>query len=256
MPPTSPTRSRKVGPIPGFRAFPRPKQHVNHIEEMSLEELRDLYDKNNRSLSTSAPSTSTYVTRIQAEQAKIEERIFELEDIKNIQDGLRRVTLKTEEDMNVDMPMEPAIVRPIAAKERALAKYALHASQGPIIASGFSLQEAVQLEQQAHLLDLERKQRVLEKKQQRAQAMERGGLSERERAARILAFMNYKPTDSDLEDDSEDEDPASWFEDDQDDGRKGQDIVEPDAEDLAEVIRVDASRAHYGAFYEPRDDGD
>lgn len=153
-----------------------------------------------------APSTSTYVTRIQAEQAKIEVRIFELEDVKNIQDGLRRVTLKTEEDMNVDMPMEPAIVRPIAAKERALAKYvslavvvitnspdhvlqALHASQGPIIASGFSLQEAVQLEQQAHLLDLERKQRVLEKKQQRAQAMERGGSSERERAARILAFM-------------------------------------------------------------------
>ena len=67
---------------------------------------------------------------------------------------------------------------------------------------------------------------------------------------------NYKPTDSDLEDDSEDEDPASWFEDDQDDGRKGQDIVEPDAEDLGEVIRGDASRAHYGAFYEPRDDGD
>jgi len=63
-----------------------------------------------------------------------------------------------------------------------------------------------------------------------------------------------------LEDDDDesdgDEDPASWFEDDQDDGRKGQDIVEPDAEDLSNIIRVDARRIHYSSFYEPRDEGE
>lgn len=67
---------------------------------------------------------------------------------------------------------------------------------------------------------------------------------------------NYKPTDSDLEDmeeDSDDDDPSNWFEDDQDDGIKGQDIVPPDMEDLSNVIRVDESQIRYSTFYEPRD---
>jgi hypothetical protein len=70
-------------------------------------------------------------------------------------------------------------------------------------------------------------------------------------------FRNYKPSESDLEDadddDSGDEDPSTWFDDDQDDGRKGQDIIEPDAEDLSGIIRVDTSRIYYNTFYEPRD---
>lgn len=64
-------------------------------------------------------------------------------------------------------------------------------------------------------------------------------------------LRNYKPTESDLEDDSddeEDEDPSTWFEDDQDDGRKGQDIVEPDVEDFSDIIRVDRSRIHYNTL--------
>lgn len=73
-------------------------------------------------------------------------------------------------------------------------------------------------------------------------------------------IRNHKPTESDLEDDSDDDsdddDPATWFEDDQDDGRKGQDIIEPDAEDLADIIRMDTSKLHYSTFYEPRDEGD
>ncbi len=56
--------------------------------------------------------------------------------------------------------------------------------------------------------------------------------------------------------DSEDDDPSTWFEDDQDDGRKGQDIIEPDFEDLSDIIRIDESRARYSTFYEPRDEGD
>jgi hypothetical protein len=65
---------------------------------------------------------------------------------------------------------------------------------------------------------------------------------------------NHKPTESDLEDDDEDdeeEDPSSWFEDDQDDGRKGQDIIEPDMGDLTDIIRVDESRLCYNTLYEP-----
>ena len=58
---------------------------------------------------------------------------------------------------------------------------------------------------------------------------------------------NQKPSDSDLEDEEDDDedevDPSTWFEDDQDDGRKGQDIIEPDFDDdLANIIRVDESR--------------
>lgn len=75
-------------------------------------------------------------------------------------------------------------------------------------------------------------------------------------------LRNYKPSESDLEDDDDDEDeddedPSTWFEDDQDDGRKGQIIIEPDVEDFSDIIRIDENRVHqYNTFYEPRDDGD
>lgn len=73
-------------------------------------------------------------------------------------------------------------------------------------------------------------------------------------------LRNYKPTDSDLEEENEsdsDGDPSTWFEDDQDDGIKGQDIVYPDEEELNSIIRVDDSAFHhYSSFYEPHDEGD
>jgi hypothetical protein len=79
----------------------------------------------------------------------------------------------------------------------------------------------------------------------------------------VSICRNYKPTDSDLEDeddeDEDDDDPSSWFYDDQDDGKKGQDIVYPDedleAEELAHIIRLDEARAHH-RMYERYDDGD
>jgi hypothetical protein len=54
---------------------------------------------------------------------------------------------------------------------------------------------------------------------------------------------NAKPSDSDEEDedwDDDDEDPSTWFEDEEDDGRKGQPLVDPD--EIAGIIRVDDSR--------------
>lgn len=76
-----------------------------------------------------------------------------------------------------------------------------------------------------------------------------------------LLFRTRKPSESDQEDedddeDDDDEDPSTWFDDDQDDGLKGQDIVYPDAEELADIIRMDDSKFHYNTFYEPHDDGD
>jgi hypothetical protein len=62
------------------------------------------------------------------------------------------------------------------------------------------------------------------------------------------SFRNSKPTESDLEDeeddDDDDEDPSSWFEPDPDeDGLKGQNIVDPDGDpeeaDLSHLIRID-----------------
>ena len=50
-------------------------------------------------------------------------------------------------------------------------------------------------------------------------------------------------TDDDDEEEEDEQGRPSWFdEDDQDDGIKGQDIVEPDYEDLSTIIRIDEAR--------------
>lgn len=142
-----------------------------------------------------------------------------------------------------------------------------------------SLEEAVELERQAHAADLERKRRLLERRQKQGLVSVNGGpVTREEQEARIRAFMcdehlaylittnfdnalcrvfrNYKPSESDLEDDddddddSEDGDPSMWYIDDQDDGRKDQDIIEPDPEDMSDIIRVDTSRIFYNSFSE------
>ena len=136
------------------------------------------------------------------------------------------------------------------------------------------VEEAMELERAAFMRDKERQQRIEAKKQRMGGNLASGqALTREEQDARIRAFMyvernpqkalgvqiflarNYKSTESDLEDDDDDDDdPANWFEDDQDDGRKGQDIIEPDEEDYSDIIRVDASRIGYSTFYEHRDE--
>jgi len=252
--PPSPIRSRKIAPIPGFRIPPKPKPPP--IEELTIRELRDLYDRNAKILATPAPSTSTYVPRIMAEQAKIEAQLLELEGMQDIQDGLELSHITEDDQMFVDKaPEQP---RPIEAKLRALEKFgsAFRQQNGDKV-PGLSFEEAVELEQQAHAADLEKKQRLLERRQKQGLMTIKGRTYTREeQEARIWAFMNYKPSESDLEDDDDDsgdEDPSTWFDDDQDDGRKGQDIVEPDAEDLSDIIRVDTGRIYYNTFFESRD---
>ncbi|KAI9513190.1 hypothetical protein F5148DRAFT_1156780 [Russula earlei] len=239
----SPIRSRKFAPIPGFRIPPKPKPPP--IEELTIRELRDLYDRNAKILATPAPSTSTYVPRIMAEQAKIEAQLVELEGMQDIQDGLELTHIGEDQPMPVDRAPEPP--RPIEAKLRALEKFgSSFRQQNGDRVPGLSFEEAVELEQQAYAADLERKQRLLERRQKQGFVTVKGRtLTREEQEARIWAFMNYEPSESDLEDDddSEDEDPSTWV----------KDIVEPDAEDLSDIIRVDTSRIYYNTFDEPRD---
>ncbi|KAH8988598.1 hypothetical protein EDB92DRAFT_1871468 [Lactarius akahatsu] len=248
--PSSPIRSRRMAPIPGFRVPPKPKPPP--IGELTIRELRDLYERNAKILATPAPSTSTYVPRIMAEQARIEAQLLELEGMQDIQVGLELARISEDEPMRVDVaPEQP---RPIEAKLRALDKFG-NTFRGEKVVQGLSFEEAAELEQRAHAADLERKQRLLEKRQKQGLGMVKDRvLTREEQEARIWAFMNYKPSESDLEDDDgdelDDEDPSTWFDDDQDDGRKDQDIIEPDVEDLSDIIRVDTSRIYYNTCYE------
>ncbi|KAF5387720.1 hypothetical protein D9615_000273 [Tricholomella constricta] len=254
--PTSPMSRRKQSIPTGFRPTPRPKQR---IEEMTLRELQDLHSLNAKILSSPGASTSTYVDRVMTQQAQVEDRLIELEGMETINIALKKTKIKGEGDMNVDTTSEPPVSRTIEAKRKALQKFA--PAYGVSIPGTLSLQEAMNLEQQAHMREKERIERIAEKKRRLGMPIKGEVLTRQEREARIWAFMNHKPTESDMEDDDEDEsddddDPASWFEDDQDDGRKGQDIIEPDVEDLSDIIRIDESRLHYNTFYRPRNDGD
>ncbi|RDB22634.1 hypothetical protein Hypma_010334 [Hypsizygus marmoreus] len=254
--PTSPMSRRKQSIPAGFRPSPRPKPRP--IAELSVRELQDLHALNAKILASPGASTSTYVERVSAEQAAVESRLIELDGMEVINTGLKQTRLTGEGDMSVDLPPEPPISRAIEAKRKALSKFG--PSYGVAAPGVLSLQEAMSLEQQAHRREKEREERIAEKKRRLGMPIRGEVLTKQEREARIWAFMNHKPTESDMEYDEDDEDsdddPASWFDDDQDDGRKGQDIIEPDEEDLSEIIRVDASRIHYNTFYQPRDDGD
>ncbi|KAG6868448.1 hypothetical protein C0993_002586 [Termitomyces sp. T159_Od127] len=256
MSPASPKPGRKRTVPVGFRPAPKPKKK---IDEMTLRELQDLYALNSRILSSPGASTSTYVNRVSSEQAQIEARLVELEGVESINFALRNARIKGEGDMAIDSPPEPPQSRAIEAKRRALSRFA--PAYGDAMPGTLTLQEAMNLEQQAHLREKERIERIAEKKRRLGIPAKGEVLTRQEREARIWAFMNHKPTESDMEDDddeddSDEDDPASWFEDDQDDGRKGQDIIDPDVEDLSDIIRIDESRLPYSTFYQPRDDGD
>ena len=69
----------------------------------------------------SGPSTSTYVQRINAEQAAIKRRLVEL-GVDDIQEMLHETNLNADEQMNVDNASSSQ-PRPIGAKQRALAKF-------------------------------------------------------------------------------------------------------------------------------------
>ncbi|KAI0091943.1 hypothetical protein BDY19DRAFT_927637 [Irpex rosettiformis] len=270
MPQVSPTRTHpRMSPTsasssspsrPHRRSVFMPSTRPKHkpVAEMTIQELQDRHAYNSRRLREPTPSTSTYVQRISAEQAAIEDRLVEL-GVDNIQKLLNKTNLDPPHDqMHIDQPQAPEL-RPIGAKQRALAKFSARTHEGTD-GNVFTFQEAMQIEQEAHRLAQERKQQQEQKQEEKRRRMGLSApgekpLSRIEQEARIYAFMSYKPTDSDLEDededeDSDDDDPAGWFDDDQDDGRKGQDIIEPDEEDLSNIIRIDESRIPQNNFFE------
>lgn len=137
--PTSPQCKQQVPP--GFRPSVRPKRRP--IAEMTIRELQDLRRLNTTILASpyaifpsqasltpiahapsyySGASTSSYVHRVQAEQAAIESRLLELDGIETINTGLKETKIRGEDDMIIDLP-EPPTSRIIEAKKRALARF-------------------------------------------------------------------------------------------------------------------------------------
>ncbi|KAH8106101.1 hypothetical protein BXZ70DRAFT_416172 [Cristinia sonorae] len=265
--PTTATRPHKSTShtIPGFISPPKPKQRP--IYDLSVAELYEKHARNKRILANPAPSTSAYVQRLSTEQTAIEARLTDLVGVERIQQMLKRTTISEDDGMKVDTPSPPQLEddrlkaptsRAIETKRRILNNYAPMGYKKDNSTSSFTFEEAARIEQEAHAQDERRRQEAEERKRRKGLPIKGEVLSEKERAARIWAFMNYKPSESDLEDDTDEEsdedDPASWFDDDQDDGRKGQDIIEPDEEDYSNIIRVDEARVPRSIFYEPRDD--
>ena len=63
-----------------------------------------------------APSTSTYVPRLQADQAKIQSRLIDLEGIHEIEATLKHTALRGEDDMSVDPSIEHPTSRAVEVK--------------------------------------------------------------------------------------------------------------------------------------------
>ncbi|KAJ3979665.1 hypothetical protein F5890DRAFT_1589296 [Lentinula detonsa] len=260
------------------------------------------------SFSSSSPSTSSYIQRLTAEQAAIEEQLVEVHGMEVISARLRNTRIGDggagaiggggaggfgggaggfggggggggdQKDIigGIGGSSSSSTPNSIDAKKRALANFGSTAPPSHIGMLG--MEEAIAIERRAQLHDLQRKHRLEQKKVDHGYPSRTQVMSREERERRVWAFMNYKPTESDLEDEEEEEDeegegedgegegmdedgeddPSTWFEDDQDDGRKGQNIVEADEMDmdgLRNVIRVmDPNQLRYGTFYQPRDD--
>lgn len=144
-----------------------------------------------------------------AEQAKIKAQLLELEGMQDIQVGLEFARISEDEQMRVDVPPEQP--RPIEAKLRALDKFVrvlrhlqrasaltkrssqgntIRQQNGEKVVQGLSFEEAAELEQRAHAADLERKQRLLEKRQKQGLGMVSNRvLTREEQEERIWAFM-------------------------------------------------------------------
>ncbi|KAI0832550.1 hypothetical protein BC628DRAFT_328162 [Trametes gibbosa] len=260
----SPTRARKQNSdLPSFmRRPPKPdgvKSIANTpIRKLSLRELEERYKRNARTLAETSTSSSTFIKQLEDQQAAIRARLNEL-GVEGIRSQLEQTTIHDDrQSMNVDLSpgpssqpqpqREPKVVQPIGAKQRALARWA---GTSHLAAAAMSSQEADQILHDTFVREQEHKKKVMDRRLRRGEVLEGEHLTRAEMDARMWAFLSYKPSDSDMEDDDEDEEedkeqeegrPAWWDEDDQEDGVKGQDIVEPDYDDLSRIIRIDEAR--------------
>ncbi|PIL37271.1 hypothetical protein GSI_00964 [Ganoderma sinense ZZ0214-1] len=254
---TRPRRSTANGDLPSFmRRPPKPEGVKTILANASLHaltaaELEDRYQHNARILAETSASSSHFIKQLEDQQAAIRSRLNDL-GVEGIRSQLEHTKIEEEESMSVDPPPPPPDeYRPIGAKARALARWNPTGTRGAA-AGGMSYDEATNILRETYQREQEHKARVIDRRRRRGEVMPGEKLTRAEMDARMLAFLTYKPTDSDLEDDDDDDEGEeeddgegrpSWFdEDDQDDGIKGQDIIEPDYEDLSSVIRIDEAR--------------
>ncbi|KAI9056557.1 hypothetical protein FKP32DRAFT_1586117 [Trametes sanguinea] len=267
----SPTRTRarrQNSDLPSFmRRPPKPEGVKNvakvNINKLTPRELEERYQRNARTLAETSASSSTFIKQLEDQQAAIRTRLNEL-GVEGIRSQLEQTSIQDDRQaMNVDAAPGPSSPpqpdpKPIGAKQRALARWAgLGNAAGT---AAMSYQEADQILHDSFVREQEHKQKVLDRRRRRGEVLEGEHLSRAEMDARMWAFLTYKPSESDMEDDDEDEEddeekeegrPAWWDEDDQEDGIKGQDIVEPDYEDLSSIIRIDEARIPFSI---PRDE--
>lgn len=152
-------------------------------------------------------STSSLVQRLSVEQTAIAARLLELEGIEEIRNGLKNTNINSDEIMHIDVLPEPRV---IDAKQRALSRYVCPCTgncttrptdscslfQAPLASNNanhqvgsLSLQEAVELERRAHVIDLEKQQRSDDRKRRIGLPVRGETLSRQEMDARIWAFM-------------------------------------------------------------------
>ncbi|KAF8528768.1 hypothetical protein BU17DRAFT_79924 [Hysterangium stoloniferum] len=238
--PSSPGGFHKSIPA-GFLPFSRPQQ--KRLDQLTHRELLERYAQNKNILNQPIPSTSSHHQRVITEQAAIEEIL----GMEALQQGIARTHIT-----EVDHPMDstdtsppPPQSRAVETKRRLIERYYGGNTKQRGATKSLGLDEAMALEQKAHLAALERKKQEEERRRQYGLPRPGEFLTREEREARIWAYMNTKPSESDEEDedwnenDENETDPSRWFEYDEDDGKQGQPLVDPD--EIADIIRVDDS---------------
>ncbi|KAI0720243.1 hypothetical protein C8T65DRAFT_752704 [Cerioporus squamosus] len=265
-PTRSPTRTRRQpnGDIPSFmRRPPKPdgvkdrRAKNGSLASLSPAELEERYQQNARILAETSASSSTFIRQLEDQQAAIRARLGEL-GVEGIRSQLEQTKIQEDDSMSVDPSPSPnpppppqEEPRPIGAKQRALARWVSANGRNEPQVGGMSTDEATRILQETFQREQEHKQKLMDRRRRRGEVVAGEHLTRAEMDARMLAFLTYKPTESDLEDDDDDEEdedeeeggrPSWWDEDDQEDGIKGQDIVEPDYEDLSTIIRIDEAR--------------
>jgi len=233
---------RKKPPPPRF--IPAPKPKTRRIEELTIRELEDTYHRNLTILSKPSGSRCSHIPRINAEQASIETRLIEL-GVRELGNALSATHLTPPEGVNE--------AHPVDSKRRAIEKSAPPATN---LANSLllPLNEAIAIEQEAHQEQLAKQHRQWERRHITGRIMPGEVLTMKEREQRISAFMNYKATNSDLEDENEEDnddmdsvdsdDSVNWVDPYKDDSEKGHPLVYPD--EMEYIIQVD--RSHIGQY--------
>jgi len=241
-------RGSPTSPRPRGSIFLKPRRKVTPICELSERDLRELSVYNLGILASSVrnPSTPGWLEQKTEEQVKIMELLDALKTnraVEELSNMVGETSISAFERMIVDSGATSAPLQ-ISAKARALQKFELrvHRMCGrdkngiedntTSRALMISPKEAEQIAKER--LELDRQLQI-----------------KREESKKL----SDAPNTCDMESDSEqDEDPANWFHDEEDDGIKGQQIVQPDQNDYSCVIRIDERNAYtgYNTFYEPK----